>query len=373
MSTRDAIEQVAARSRTGVRERLLRVRALFPTLLLGACAAGVAWFIATKLVGATGAFFAPVAAIVTLGLTGGQRARRAVEISVGVPLGIALADVLVLALGSGTLQLIGIALLAMCLAVGLGGGPLLVTQAAVSAILVVTLQPPTSGISFTRAGDALIGSGVAMVLTFLVAPIDPLALVRRSAAPVLDELHAVLGDVAAALAARDRAAAVAALQRARRIDAQTQRFLEAVTIGRETAVAAPQRRSARAPLEVYSEAGGQLDLAVRNVRVLARGVLRAIDVGDAVPPAMPGAIRQLGEAVALLEPWLERPADPGPVVAHAVRAAREASAVLKQTTNLSVSVIVGQIRSTAVDLLRSTGMTPRQARALIRGEPAGEG
>jgi hypothetical protein len=52
-----------------------------------------------------------------------------------------------------------------------------------------------------------------------------------------------------------------------------------------------------------------------------------------------------------------------------VRAARHASAVLEQTTNLSVSVIVGQVRSTAVDLLRSVGMAPEEARARIREGP----
>jgi len=42
--------------------------------------------------------------------------------------------------------------------------------------------------------------------------------------------------------------------------------------------------------------------------------------------------------------------------------------VLEQTTNLSVSVIVGQVRSTAADLLRTTGMEPEEARARIRGQ-----
>lgn len=368
MSARGALEQAAERSRIGVRDRLDRVRVLLPTLLMGAVAAGVSWLIATEVVGNRGAFFAPIAAIITLGLSAGQRAQRAIEMSVGVPLGIALADVLVLELGSGTPQLTGIVLLAMAVAVFVGGGPLLVTQAAVSAILVVTLQPPTNGISFARAADALIGCGIALLLTYVVAPLDPLRLVRRSAEPVLHELRAVLDDLAAALEARDRDAAVAALHRARAIDAHTQRFLEALTIGRETAAAAPQRRAARGPLEVYSEAGGQLDLAVRNVRVLARGVLRAIDVGDAVPPGVAASIRDLGRAVACVEPWLENPRSARAVVEPAVQAAREASAVLEQTSNLSVSVIVGQIRSTAVDLLRSTGMTPMAARALVRAE-----
>ena len=40
-----------------------------------------------------------------------------------------------------------------------------------------------------------------------------------------------------------------------------------------------------------------------------------------------------------------------------MRAAAEATLVLERTGNLSVSVIVGQIRSTAADLLAATGMS----------------
>jgi uncharacterized membrane protein YccC len=365
--SRQVIEEAAERSRVSFRDRVARLRALGPTLLMGAVAAGIAWLIAKAIFGTTGAFFAPVAAIVTLGLTVGSRLNRAIELSIGVPLGIALADVLVLQTGSGIVQLICITFAATSVAVFLGGGPLLVTQAAVSAILVVTLQPPTHGLSFTRAADALIGCGVALILNFVIAPIDPVALVRREAAPVLRELAGVLGDIAVALDTRDRAQALAALLRARDIDAYTQRFLESLTVGRETAAAAPQRRADRGPLAVYSEAGGQIDLAVRNVRVLARGVVRAIEVDDRVPPQVAEAVRELREAVQHLEPWLEDRRRVDGVIDPAIRAARHASAVLEQTTNLSVSVIVGQVRSTAVDLLRSVGMAPDEARTRIRG------
>jgi uncharacterized membrane protein YccC len=369
VSSRDVIEAATERSRVTFQARIARLRRLAPTLLLGAIGAGAAWLIAKHLVGSTGAFFAPVAAIITLGLTVGSRLNRAIELSVGVPLGIALADVLVLELGSGPFQLVFIVFLATAVAVFLGGGALLVSQAAVSAILVVTLQPPTHGLSFTRAADALIGCGVALLLNFVIAPIDPMALVRREAAPVLRELAAVLDDVAGALAARDRDAALAALRRARDIDAYTQRFLEALTIGRETAAAAPARRVQRGPLAIYSEAGGQIDLAVRNVRVLARGVVRAIETGDSVPPQVVDSVRELRQAVVSLTPWMDDSKQVDGVVEPAVQAARHASAVLEMTTNLSVSVIVGQVRSTAVDLLRTTGMAPDEARARIRGGP----
>jgi uncharacterized membrane protein YgaE (UPF0421/DUF939 family) len=199
MTSRGVLETAAERSRIGVRDRLRRLRTLAPTLLLAALGAGLAWLIATEVLGHERGFFAPVATLVTLGLTIGQRLRRAVELSIGVALGIAIADLLVLGIGSGTWQLVVVILLAMGVATMVGGGAMLTQQAAVSAALVVTLQPPTHGITFARSADALVGAGVALLLTFVVAPIDPLALVRREAGPLLAELAAVLDDIAAAL------------------------------------------------------------------------------------------------------------------------------------------------------------------------------
>jgi len=61
--------------------------------------------------------------------------------------------------------------------------------------------------------------------------------------------------------------------------------------------------------------------------------------------------------------------DEGPVEAvrePAVRAAAQATLVLERTGNMSVSVIVGQIRSTAADLLAATGMSHDHAAEMIR-------
>jgi hypothetical protein len=50
----------------------------------------------------------------------------------------------------------------------------------------------------------------------------------------------------------------------------------------------------------------------------------------------------------------------------ALRAAAQATLVLEQTSNLSVSVIVDQVRSTAVDLIRGWGLGPEEAERLVR-------
>jgi uncharacterized membrane protein YgaE (UPF0421/DUF939 family) len=364
----ELLEEAAERSRLSLRDRLERLRTTWLSLVQAALGAGLAWMLAREVVGHPQPFFAPIAAILTLGLAYGERGRRAMQIAGGVTLGIAVADLLVVLIGPGTLQLVVVVLLAMAVAVVLGGQQMVVNQAAVSAVLVVALQPPTVELSFARSLDAAVGCAVALALSFLVLPTDPLALVRREAEPLLHELAAVLEDVAHALERRDAAAAHAALERARAVDAYEQRLAEALAAGQEAAVAAPPRRRARGRLALYAEAAGQLDLAVRNVRVLARGAIRALDVDDNVPPAVPEALRDLAEAVRELGVVL---AGSGGDAEHdptrpAVRAAARATAVLEQTANLSVSVIVGQVRSTAVDLLRSTGMPVEEAQRRVR-------
>jgi hypothetical protein len=357
----------AERSRMSLRARLERLRTSWRTLVQAALATVIAWTVAHEVIGHPRPFFAPIAAIVTLGVTLGQRSRRAVEVAVGVTVGIAVADLLVLLIGTGTWQLLVIVLLAMVAAILLGSGTLLVTQAAASAVLVVTLQPPdVSGISFSRALDAAVGGATALLVSLVVLPVNVVRLIREAAEPVLAELAATLEDVAAALEARSAEAAEAALLRARGIDDELGRFREAIDVGQEGGMATMPRRAARNQVAVYAMAGAHIDLAVRNTRVLARGAMRAIATGDATPPGVSLALRELAEAVRALTVLLEAPGADADVVEPAIRAAAHATVVLEETANLSVSVIVGQIRSTATDLLRSTGMEMADAHRLVR-------
>ena len=191
-------------------------------------------------------------------------------------------------------------------------------------------------------------------------------MVRTAAAPVLAELAAVLEDVAAALETRDRERAQAALRRGRGIDELARELDEALVAGRETALLAPPRRRMLGNVDLYADAAAQIDLAVRNVRVLARGARRAIDLEENVPPEIAGALRELAAAVRALAPALEDPSQ-----AEAVRGAgagrrRARDARARADGQLSVSVIVGQIRSTAVDLIRGTGLSYEEAVDAVR-------
>ena len=355
------IEEAAERSRVSMRTRLERLRLSWRSVLQVGVAAGAAWIVATEVFGHRAPFFAPVSAIITLGLTVTERGRRAVEVAIGVAVGIAVGDLLVLAIGVGPAQLALVVMLATALAIFLGSGQMLATQAAVSAALVATLQPPTDGVTFARFLDSLAGGTIALIVNALVLPADPVSLVRRAARPLLEELAETLDDIARAVADRDRKQAEAALARARGIDELSGRFIDAVIASREMTRFAPPRRRLRGRVEGYAGIATQADLAVRNVRVLARGTIRAVRLDENVPPQVAEAVRELAAAVRALADALEGHGSMERVREHALRAAATATLVLEGTGNLSVSVIVGQVRSTATDLLVGTGLDSDKA------------
>jgi uncharacterized membrane protein YgaE (UPF0421/DUF939 family) len=360
------LDEAADRSRTGVRRRKESLLVAGRPILHTAVAAALAWFVATEVVGHQRPFFAPVAAVVTLGLTIGQRRRRALEVAVGVAVGIGIADALVIAIGTGTVQVAVVVALAMTAALLLGGGPLLATQAAVSGVLVATLQPPTDGVSFQRFVDALVGGASALLVATVLFPVDPVSVVRRAMEPVLDGLALALDEVAAALEARDIELAENALVSSRATEPGLSALQQAVAGAHESARLSLRPARARARLERYALAAKQIELAVDNVRVLARGATRAISLGDATPPALSAAIRSLADAARELDAALDDRDARERALADARRAAAAAKAALEQTGNMSALHLIGQVRSTAVDLMRALGVGYEDARAAVR-------
>jgi uncharacterized membrane protein YccC len=365
------LEEAAERGRVSMRMRLDRVRVAWRSVVQAGIAAPAAYLVATKVFGHARPFFAPVAAIITLGLSFSARGRRAAELSAGVVLGIAVGDLIIYVTGVGAWQLAAVVVLAICVALLVGQSQLFVNQVAVSAALVATLQPPSHGITFSRFVDALTGTALALIVNGVVLPAHPERLVRRAARPVLDELAGALRDIGEALSERDLERADAALQRARAIDGLSGRFAEAISTGRETARFVPGRRRFRPYVETWADAAQSIDFAVRNVRVLARGAIRALRLDDNVPADVVVALGDLAAAVRAIDAALAGQEGAADVVhADALRAAARATLVLERTTNLSVSVIVGQIRSTATDLLAGSGMEVDEAADAVRNAAA---
>jgi uncharacterized membrane protein YgaE (UPF0421/DUF939 family) len=364
--TRDELlEQAAEVSRAGLRKRQDRIVGGARPILHSAVSASLAWLVATEVVGHEQPFFAPISAVITLGLTVGQRRRRAIELAIGVAVGIAIADALVAVIGSGTWQIGIVVALAMTAAALVGGGAI-VSQAGASAVLVATLQPPEGGFDFGRALDALVGGGVALVVSSVLLPVHPMRLVREATEPVVDRLVAALGQIATALTTLRPEAADAALVAVARVDGAHENLLETLEAAGEAARLSPQRRDSLSGVDRFAIAAGELGRAIENVRALARGAVRASDLADAIPPEAVQAVQELARSAEALTAYLDGE-DPGPAREAAVRAAGLANAVLEATGNLSAVHIVGQIRLVAVDLLRATGLERSGAQEAVRG------
>ena len=186
---------------------------LWSILQTGVAAVG-AWYCALSLGVEHRPAFASIAAVISSGAAVGERRRRAVQLIGGVMLGIVLADLLLRAIGAGLPQIGLLVVLAMLAAVVLGGGEVVVTEAAVSAILVATLSSTPE----VRLFDVLIGGGLALAVHTLVFPPDPIVGVARATNSVFGELGAVLRDAAGVLTAGDVIRGEAAAQAAESVE-----------------------------------------------------------------------------------------------------------------------------------------------------------
>ncbi|ALL75030.1 MULTISPECIES: FUSC family protein [unclassified Pseudonocardia] len=372
---RRAGDRVRARLRLGVR----RVRASWLPILQCAFAAGLALWVAGDLVGHTRPFFAPIAAVISLGLSLNSRLRRAAELVVGVSLGVLVGDLLIAQIGSGVWQLILVVALAITLATFFDGGNLIVAQAGASAVLVTTLLPPGETGGIDRCVDALIG-GVAGILVAAAIPVHPVRIVRREARRVLDDLVTVLTEVASALRDDDRESASRALRRARDTQAVIDGLRTAVGSAGEVAAVSPLHRPRRRMLRRYRELAERADYAHRNARVLARRALTAIEDGERIPPELADAIADLATAVGALIRELGQDGDRERARGPLLEAVQGAPVLAEPPVApapapdgghpagpaVSVPVLVAQTRSIAVDLLQATGLSRTEAMHALR-------
>jgi uncharacterized membrane protein YgaE (UPF0421/DUF939 family) len=161
----------------GIEGARARVRASAWAAAQASLAAGLAWFVAHRLLGHPQPFFAPIAAAVAMSTNYFGRSRRAVQMVVGVLLGIGVAELLSGLFGTSTIALGAIVMVTMLVALAVGGGfvgegMMFVNQAAGSAILVVALRRHGTGAE--RAVDALVGGGAALLVGVILFPAAPL-------------------------------------------------------------------------------------------------------------------------------------------------------------------------------------------------------
>ncbi|WP_127498536.1 FUSC family protein [Actinoplanes solisilvae] len=360
-----ALARVSSRSLSGAGDGVRRVRHGLGLAVQAGLAAGLAWWLAHDVFGRPSPFFAPIAAVITLASSLGQRARRTAELVVGVAIGIGIGDAIILLIGSGPWQIGLIVLLAVMVATGVGGGTPLVVQSASSAVLVATLTTST-GLPWTRFFDALVGGGVGLVVMTVLLPLNPLVVVRRAADPALRALADGLHQVGIGMAERDRTTIDDALTRLRGAEATFAAFSSAVTAARENVAFAPARWHNRGALALYVDGASHITYALRNTRVMSRRADTALGDDEVIPEVLAVSVGLLGDAVDLLRQEWAKGVEPVVARERALLAAAECGKAYEEGVGFSGGVIVAQIRTTATDILRASGIDHAEAPRLVR-------
>nr|BBX79540.1 hypothetical protein MFLOJ_33270 [Mycobacterium florentinum] len=268
-------------------------------------AAGVAWYIAHDVLGHPDPFFAPIAAAVCVSASTVFQAQRAVQNIVGVALGICLGSTVVQLFGTEWIAMAATVFAVFCVAVLLGQGILardltFANQAAGSAILVMALSVGTDSV-FQRLQEALIGGGVALVLSILLFPPNPRAALRGARVGVFAALSDLLAETedriggAAAIPSGWQYAAVD------RLHERLEVLAKARTHARHLAWIAPRRWPARDAVRGAERQAAQVAVLAGSLLYLARAVTTAFTVSGSIPPPVHDAIGELEAGLTLGE------------------------------------------------------------------------
>jgi len=358
----DLSDRTVRRGEASAVRRIERWRQRAFMIVQCAVTAGLAWLIASLLLGHEVPYFAAAAAILVLGVAYGQRLRRGVDVAIGVTLGVALGDLWLVLFGAGVWQVVLVCAIAMSLATLVGAGPLITTQAGANSIAVLVMAPsPIYG--FERWLDAVIGSTLALLVA-TAAPSGPLRKPGEVAAKVVAGMAETLEGAADALAANDEHAASAVLDQVQATEKALATFDVVAAEGLEVVRYSPFRRRQLGLAIALADLHEPLDHASRNLRVLVRRCVVAVWRGDQVPKAYQDLIRRLAEASRLIAKELAEHRLPT-AARDQLREVAETSAHLALTESMSAVVILAQTRSIVADMMQLTGIEYGDARELI--------
>jgi uncharacterized membrane protein YgaE (UPF0421/DUF939 family) len=314
-------KELASTSAAQARQARARLRRRFWPVIQTAIAAGVAWYLSHDVLGHAQPFFAPIAAAVSLGASSVQRSRRAVQMVLGVTLGIGVGELAVGLLGTGAVPIGAVVLVAMGVAVLAGGGfigsgMMFVNQSASSAILVIALH--RSGTGAERLVDAFVGGGIALVTAAVLFPSDPLRVLGDARHQALEALAGALENMAARLDDPVPADVEWTLGVGQDVHAHLAALADARRTAREITRVAPRRWRLRASVAAEDHRAAHVDLLANAVLSLVRAVAGGLDEGEPLAP-------ELSRAIWLLASSLHRLADHGD--AEAIEDARRAAEI----------------------------------------------
>lgn len=375
MSTRERL-RVLDKS---VQARLRRVRKRLLPILQTGIAAGIAYWFCKDIIGHQRPFFAPIATVLIIGISNGDRLNKAVDIALGCVLGVLVGDLLFYRLGDGGWQIAVIVAGSLLIASFFSKSQLLVNQVAIGSILIATIMPPGAEVTgIDRTIDAVVGCTVALSILALI-PQAPMSSARAEISHVMGLMSSVLDDVASGLKNHDPKHIDDALNHIRGSQSRIDDMAAAIQSGEESTRISPFLWSSRRYIQSLGRVIPPVDSAIRNTRVLARRALVISQDGDQVTAKQVELIDTLAKVALDISEIYDvnsrrAQAQVIPQLVNELRGVAQESglAVVEGTPDdpvgepvLSAYAILAQTRSLTVDLLMVCGMSRESALAAL--------
>ncbi len=283
------------------------------------------------------------------------------ETVLGMLVGILIAEVVLLVAGAGWWQIAVAMAVTLVVARFLSPQPGFALAAVVQSLIALVL---VSGAPFLRLVDGAVGGVAALAVTALI----PRTLRRtelRDADELFDAVDAAMATIVRALRKGDRARAERGLERARSLQTYVDAWSGSLESGREVARISPFLRRQRTELQRHERVREALDLATRNLRVVARRA--AYLCADGQPRPVPAdLLAELARAAALVRDGLDDISmEPAAREALTGLTRRLDPARLLPDGGIGELNLVAAMRPLAVDLLVAAGMPSAEARALL--------
>lgn len=342
---------------------LARAVGSLPAVLQIVLAAVLAYSVSRFVFGHPAPVLSLTATISSLGIARDTRPRQVAETAVGMLIGITASEVLLLLWGTGVWQLAVVLAVVFTIGRALSPSPGFAVAAGTQAMLVMVLPAPDGGV-FTRSLDGLVG-GLAALLCTAIVPRNPLRTARADARRLVSALARTVDELAEALRRGDPTASASALERVRGTQPLIDGWTAALDSAASVARISPFVRRHRAELERQRTMLEALDLATRNLRIVARRT--DFLVGDARPrPALADVVSAFGPGIALLARSVTEPS--------LLALARQDLVLLATTLDpqelipggrLAEKTLLVILRPLVVDLLTATGTSSAEARAAL--------
>lgn len=340
-----------------------RIRDSLWTIAQIVLAATTAYLIALFGFGHPVPLLAVTVSISSLGFTRDTRPDRVLTTALAMIFGIALSELMLLNFGRGPIQLFVAIGSALLLARLISPNPAFALTVTLQAVLVQIMQEPTGGV-FTRALDGVIGGVVALGFTALM-PRNPIKLSRSDSRALFTAFKETLTDIRSVLLQPNEALADQALGRIRKTQPVVDNWRGSLESASAISKISPFYRWAAKEIAAQLVVFEGMDLATRNLRVVARRVDYLVKDGKARP-----ALADLVSKVLLAVELIETSADDFSIAQKARKYLTKLIKELDPATfgnglTISEVSILMQFRPLVVDLCEAAGIDGQSARKLL--------